>query len=78
MHPDVAKWLYDDIDTLDQRANDNLEFRSPEDKKELKKIVESWKGQTFGDFSASLLDQNMQDLTEGSFREENTDLQCCR
>ena len=33
MHPDVAKWLYDDIDTLDQRANDNLEFRSPEDKK---------------------------------------------
>lgn len=64
MHPDVAKWLYDDIDTLDQRANDNLEFRSPEDKKELKKIVESWKGQTFGDFSASLLDQNMQDLID--------------
>lgn len=59
LHPDVTKWLYDDFDTLDKRPSDNLAFRSEEDRKELRKIVEVWKGHTFGDFTASLLDDDL-------------------
>ncbi len=62
LHPDVTKWLYDDFDTLDNRPSDNLEFRSEEDRAELKKIVEIWHGHTFGDYTSSLLDQDMKDI----------------
>ncbi len=62
MHPDTTKWLYDDFDTLDNRPSDNLEFRSEEDKAELRKIVEIWHGHTLGDFTSALLDEDMKEM----------------
>lgn len=59
LHPDVAKWLYDDFDTLDKRPSDNLAFASEEEKAELKEIVEKWKGNTFGDFTSALVDEDV-------------------
>ena len=64
MHPDVTKWLYDDFDTLDKRPSDNLAFRSEEEKEELRQIVETWKGQTFGDFAATLVDEDMKPMLD--------------
>lgn len=62
LYPEVTKWLYDDFETLDKRPNDNLAFRSEEDRQELKKIVEIWKDHTFGDFTDSLLDDDLKDM----------------
>lgn len=59
LHPEVTKWLYDDFDTLDKRPSDNLAFASEEEKQELWGIVQKWKGRTFGDYAASLLDDDM-------------------
>lgn len=64
LHPDVTKWLYDDFDTLDKRPSDNLAFRSEEDRAELKEIVTTWRGHTFGDYTSSLLDDDMRDMIE--------------
>lgn len=64
LHPDVAKWLYDDFDTLDKRPSDHIVFASEEEKKELWEIVNKWKGQTFGDYAASLLDEDMKDMID--------------
>lgn len=64
LHPDVTKWLYDDIDTLDQRPSDHLVFASDEEKEELRGIVEKWKGNTFGDYAATLLDPDMIDMID--------------
>lgn len=64
VHPDVTKWLYDDFDTLDKRASDHIVFASEEEKQELLEIVNKWKGQTFGDYAASLLDDDMKDMID--------------
>ena len=64
LHPDVTKWLYDDFDTLDKRPSDNLAFASEEERKELWDIVNKWKGNTFGDFAADLLDKEMIDMID--------------
>lgn len=62
LHPDVTKWLYDDFDTLDKRPSDNLAFASEEEKKELKEIVEKWRGNTFGDFAATMVDDDVDEM----------------
>ena len=59
MHPDVARWLYEDFDTLDKRPSDHLAFRSEAEKEELREIVEEWKGESFGDFAKSLMDEDI-------------------
>lgn len=58
LHPDVAKWLYDDFETLDKRPSDHLQFLDGE-KEELRAIVEKWKGASFGDFAADLEDDDV-------------------
>lgn len=63
LHPDVAKWLYDDLDTLDKRPSDHLQFLEGE-KEELKAIVEKWKGCTFGDFAAELVDDDVKSMLD--------------
>lgn len=63
LYPDITKWLYDDIDTLDQRKSDHFQFR-PGEKEELREICEKWKGQTFGDFTSALLDDETRDLIQ--------------
>ena len=50
LHPDVTAWLYDDLETLDTRPSDRLEFL-PGEKDELRKIAKIWKGHAFGDFA---------------------------
>ncbi len=62
LHPEVTKWLYDDFDTLDCRISDELYFKSEEEKEELREIVEKWKGNTFGDYSATLQDEDVKDM----------------
>lgn len=62
LHPDAAKWLYDDFETLDKRPSDNLAFRSEEDRKDLWEIVQKWRGNTFGDFTKGLIDQDTKDM----------------
>ena len=64
LHPDTTKWLYDDFDTLDKRPSDNLAFRSEQDKKDLWEIVNKWRGNTFGDFASSLIDDDTKRMIE--------------
>lgn len=64
LHPDVTKWLYDDFETLDNRISDDLYFASPEEKEELREIVEKWHGNTFGDFATSLEDDDVKDMID--------------
>lgn len=64
LHPEITKWLYDDFDTLDKRPSDHLAFRNAEEKEELRRIVEIWKGQTFGDFAETLLDEEMKPMID--------------
>jgi len=59
LYPDVTAWLSDDLETLDTRSSDRLEFL-PGDKDELRKIAKIWKGHSFGDFAAEQED----DLTK--------------
>ena len=62
LYPDITKWLYDDFDTLEKRPSDNLAFRSTDDKNELWEIVNRWRGHTFGDYTAELLDDDLRDM----------------
>ncbi|MEY8296840.1 MAG: glycyl radical protein [Emergencia timonensis] len=64
LHPDTTKWLYDDFDTLDKRPSDNLAFRSEKDKEDLWEIVKKWRGNTFGDFASSLIDDDTKKMIE--------------
>lgn len=51
LYPDVTAWLLDDLETLDTRPSDRLDFL-PGEKDELREIAKIWKGNTFGDFAA--------------------------
>ena len=63
LHPDVAKWLDADFDTLDKRPSDHLRF-IPGEKEELRKIVDKWKGRTFGDFAETLVDPDVRKMLD--------------
>lgn len=58
VYPEVTAWLYDDLEVIDTRSSDNFEF-IPGEKDELRKIVEAWKGRTFGDLTGALVDDDM-------------------
>lgn len=64
LYPETAKWLYDDFDTLETRPSEDLKFRSAEDKKELWDIVNTWRGETFGDVTDSLIDDKTQSIID--------------
>ncbi len=63
LYPEVTAWLYDDLDTIDTRSSDHFEFM-PGEKDELRSIVESWKGRTFGDLTGALVDEDMSTMIE--------------
>lgn len=62
LHPEVTSWLYDDFDTLDKRPSDHFQFKSESEKKELKEIVTTWRGETIGDFMNRILDDDMRPM----------------
>lgn len=59
VYPETTAWLYDEIDDIDTRPSDPYQFL-PGEKEELKKIVESWRGKTFGDFTGSQITEEEQ------------------
>lgn len=63
LYPEVTSWLYDDLETIDTRSSDHFEF-IPGEKDELKKIVETWKGRTFGDLTGALVDEDMDNMID--------------
>lgn len=62
LFPDVSSWIYDDLETLDTRGNDRLEF-IPGEKDELRKLAKLWKGNSFGDFAKEQQDEDMVKMT---------------
>lgn len=58
IYPEVTAWLREDLDTLDTRPYDHFQFL-PGEKEELRGIVETWKGRTFGDLTAAQIDDDM-------------------
>ncbi len=53
MYPDMTAWLRRDLETLDTRKFDKLEFL-PGEKEELRQMAETWKGYSFGDYTETL------------------------
>lgn len=58
LYPDMTAWLRDDLEELDTRKSDNLQFM-PGEKDELREIVKQWEGRCFGDLTAELADEDM-------------------
>lgn len=63
IYPEVTAWLSDDLETLDTRSSDHFEF-VPGEKDELRKIVDAWKGRTFGDLTSALVDPDMKTMID--------------
>ena len=63
VYPEVTAWLSEDLDTLDTRSSDHFEFL-PGEKEELRDIANAWKGKTFGDITASQLDDDMNTMID--------------
>lgn len=63
IYPEVTSWLYKDVETVDTRESDNFVFM-PGEKDELRKIVEIWKGKTFGDLTDALVDPDMRTMID--------------
>ena len=63
IYPEMTSWLYDDLETLDTRKSDHFEFL-PGEKDELREIVKLWKGRTFGDQTASVIDPDVEEMIE--------------
>ncbi len=64
MYPDVTAWLLDDLETLDTRPSDRLEFLDPSEKDELREIALRWKGRAFGDFTRAQTDEVTRKMIE--------------
>lgn len=58
LYPEMTAWLRSDLEELDTRESDNLQFM-PGEKDELRQIVKQWEGKTFGDQTAALADEDM-------------------
>lgn len=56
--PDITSWLATDLETMDTREEDSLEFL-PGEKDELREICKRWEGHTFGDFTHAQEDETM-------------------
>lgn len=58
LYPDMTAWLRDNLENLDQRKSDNLQFM-PGEKDELREIVKKWEGKCFGDLTADLSNEDV-------------------
>lgn len=58
LYPDMTAWLRDDLEELDTRKSDNLQFM-PGEKDELREIVKKWEGRAFGDLTAALSEDDI-------------------
>lgn len=58
LYPEMTAWLRDDLEELDTRESDNLQFM-PGEKDELREIVKQWEGRTFGDLTAALSEEDI-------------------
>lgn len=63
LYPDMTAWLRDDLEELDTRESDNLQFM-PGEKDELRQIVKQWEGKTFGDLTAALADDDVNTMVD--------------
>ena len=63
VYPEVTAWLADNLDTIDTRSSDHFQFVGGE-KDELREIVKSWQGRTFGDLTAALVDDDMKTMID--------------
>lgn len=61
LYPDMTAWLRDDLEELDTRKSDNLQFM-PGEKDELREIVKKWEGRCFGDLTAALSDPEIDEM----------------
>lgn len=63
LYPDMTAWLRDDLEDLDTRETDILNYL-PGEKEELREIVKQWEGRTFGDLTAALADDELNTLVD--------------
>ncbi|MGN0658563.1 MAG: glycyl radical protein [Emergencia sp.] len=63
LYPDMTAWLRDDLEELDTRKSDNLQFL-PGEKDELREIVKKWEGRAFGDMTAALSDESIDTMVD--------------
>lgn len=63
LYPEMTAWLRDDIENLDQRESDNLQFL-PGEKEELRQMISEWEGKTFGDLTAELADADINTMVD--------------
>ena len=63
LYPDMTAWLRDDLEELDTRKSDNLQFM-PGEKEELRQIVKKWEGRAFGDLTAALSNEELDTLVD--------------
>ncbi len=63
LYPEMTAWLRDNLEELDTRTSDNLQFL-PGEKEELREICKIWEGRTFGDLTAALSNEELDTLVE--------------
>lgn len=63
LYPDMTAWLRDDLEELDTRKSDNLQFM-PGEKDELRQIVKKWEGRAFGDLTAALSEEDIDTMVD--------------
>lgn len=63
LYPEMTAWLRDDLEELDTRKSDNLQFM-PGEKEELREIVKQWEGRTFGDLTAKLSEEDIDTMVD--------------
>ena len=63
LYPDMTAWLRDDLEELDTRKSDNLQFL-PGEKEELRQIVKKWEGRAFGDLTAALSETEIDTMVD--------------
>lgn len=59
VYPENTAWLADEVELIDTRSADPYQFL-PGEKEELRRIVDTWKGRTFGDYTAQQLTPEVQ------------------
>ncbi len=63
LYPEMTAWLRDDLEELDTRDTDILNFL-PGEKDELREMVKKWEGRTFGDLTAALATEQLNEMVD--------------
>lgn len=63
VYPENTAWLFNEVEIIDTRSADPYQFL-PGEKEELRQIVDSWAGNTFGDYTAKQLTPEVQKHVE--------------